>query len=103
MYASWPEAQPGAHTRISSAVPRSPAIVGTIDERMKSHAAASRKKEVTLMRIVLKSWTNSLESCVSRSWYSAKVSSPTASMRFAIRRRRLGALVSGEVEAPVAS
>jgi hypothetical protein len=51
-----------------------------------SHGVSSRKKRVTLMSSVLKSWMNSSGSASRSAWYDSNESTFTASIRFCTRR-----------------
>jgi hypothetical protein len=59
VYASSPEAQPALQTRTWPAFPLAAAMRGRMSEARYSQAGGSRKKEVTLMRMVLNSRANS--------------------------------------------
>jgi hypothetical protein len=65
VYASSPEAHPADHTRIGSPSRLAVRMRGITSLCTCSHAGGSRKKVVTLMRMVLKSGTNS-SGCTSR-------------------------------------
>ena len=91
-YASSPDAQPTDHTRMCWRPSFCSTIAGSTCAASKSHALSSRKKLVTLIRIVLKRCVNS-SGCTSRkSWYSSKLEIPTSCMRFRTRRVRLARL-----------
>ena len=98
-----PIAQPGAQTRIASAVARArPTIGGTIDARheVPRRRIAEEAGDVDQDRVeeLRRTRRDRLRAAPGS---SAKVSSPTASIRFCDPPQRLGALVAGEVEAAV--
>ena len=65
VYASSPELHPADQTRIGSSAPLPSMILGITSLWRYSHAGRSRKKLVTLMRMVLKRMPNS-SACTSR-------------------------------------
>jgi hypothetical protein len=58
-YASSPEAQPALQIRMGSLAGLDASSWGRISPRTSSQAGGSRKKPVTLIRMVLNNWVNS--------------------------------------------